>query len=71
VGHDLREEGLQEAAGGGGRRGVRAREGEVDGGGAAALSEQLVEGLPQKLRDAGLRGGEEEDALLLRARGAE
>src|SRR5205085_8752116 len=68
---DLREEGVQEAARGGGRRGVRAREGEVDGRGAAALPEEFVEGLAQELRDAGLRRGQDEEALLARLRRGE
>src|SRR5947209_18739726 len=67
----MREEGVQEAARGGGRRGVRAREGEVDGRSAAALAEEFVEGLAQEFGDAGLRRGQDEEALLPRLRRGE
>jgi hypothetical protein len=71
VRHHLREERLQEAARGGRDRGVRAREGEVDGRGAAPLSEQLVEGLPEEFGQTRLRGREQEDARVRRPRRAE
>src|SRR2546421_3903661 len=58
-----RQEGLEEAARGCRRRVVGAREGEVDGRGAAALSEQLVERLTEKLGRTGLRRGEEDETL--------